>query len=314
MKIVVLDALAMGRDLDFTPLSNLGELTVHPATAPEEVLSHAQGAEVLVLNKVKLNSTNLPELNSLKLICLTATGYDNVDVSCCRERGIGVANVRGYSTDSVAQLTLACALSLYTHLPAYRTHVTSGAYSAGTSPNCLEPTYHEIAGKTWGIVGLGNVGLRVAHVAEALGCRVIAYTRTPKPDYPCVGLDELCASSDIISLHTPLTEQTCGLIGAREIALMRKGTLLINEARGAVVDEAAVAQAVLRGQISFASDVYSSEPFSPDHPFYAILGCENVCLTPHMAWGAYEARVRCLGEVAENIRAYAAGESRSRIV
>jgi glycerate dehydrogenase len=224
-----------------------------------------------------------------------------------------VANVAGYSSDSVAQVTVATVLYLYTHLRAYTAYVDSGEYSRGNCFNRLEPVYHEIAGKTWGIIGYGNIGKRVAHVAEALGCSVIAYTRTPRKEVACVGLEELCHTSDIITVHTPLTSETRGLIGERELALMPPGCVLVNEARGAVLDEAAVARSVLEGKIAFGCDVYAQEPFAPDHPYRAICALENVCLTPHMAWGASEARQRCLDEIVRNIAAFAAGERRNRV-
>jgi glycerate dehydrogenase len=180
--------------------------------------------------------------------------------------------------------------------------------------NRLIPVYHEIAGLTWGIVGYGNIGKQVAQVARALGCRVIAHSRTEKEGVECVDLDTLCAQADIISLHTPLSEQTRGLISQEKIAKMKPTALVINVARGAVWDEAAITQAIRSRRLGgIGCDVYSTEPFSKDHPFAALIGRDNVCLTPHMAWGAYEARVRCLSEICENIRAFFAGEIRNRV-
>ena len=180
--------------------------------------------------------------------------------------------------------------------------------------NRLEPVYHELAGKTWGIVGLGNIGRQVARVAQAMGCRVIAYTRTPREGFECVSLDTLCREADVISLHTPLTEATRHLIGREQLTMMKRGAVLINVARGAVTDEAGVAEAVLAEKILFGCDVYAREPFAPDHPYAQLLDREGVCLTPHMAWGSYEARQRCVCEIAENIAAFFAGQSRNRIV
>lgn len=314
MRIVVGDAATLGADLDLSPLSALGEVSVYAATAPGEMRARFDGADVAVINKLRINRETLGDAPTLKLVCLCATGYDNVDLAFCRAHGIAVCNVVGYSTDSVAQLTLAMALSLATNLHAFRAHVAGGAYTEGGVANCLTPVFHELRGKTFGIVGMGNIGAQVARVARALGCRVLGFSRTPKPEVENVTLDTLLRESDVVSLHLPLTEQTRGMIGADEIAKMKKGAILINVARGAVTDEAALAEAILSGHLGgLGVDVYSTEPFPPEHPFFAIRSLPNVCLTPHMAWGACEARERCLAEVVQNIRAFAAGERRSRV-
>lgn len=312
MKITVLDAATLGDDLSLAPLSELGEVTVYQKTAPDEVIQNLEDCEVTVINKIKLGRHNLEGNSTLKLICIAATGYDNVDVEYCRSHGIGVCNVVGYSSDSVAQLTVAMALSLATNLNPFRDHVFSGEYTKRGIHNCLTPVFHEVAGMTWGIVGLGNIGKAVAKVAEALGCKVIAYKRTPDPNYECVGIDELCKRADIISLHTPLNDGTRGLINAERIGMMKRSAMLINVARGAVVDEKAVTDAVISGRISgFATDVYSVEPLQSDSPFTALLGRDNVIFTPHMAWGSFEARTRCLSEICKNITAFFAGNPRN---
>lgn len=313
-KITVLDAATLGDDLDLSPLNTLGDVTVYRTSAPEEVTAHIGDADTVILNKVKLNASNLAGCPNLKQICIAATGYDNVDAAWCGQHGIAVCNVVGYSTLSVSQLTVSMALSLVMHLPVYNRCVADGSYTAGGVANRLSPTYHEIAGQTWGIVGYGHIGASVARVAEALGCNVLAYKRTPDPALNCVNLEELCRESDIVSIHLPLNANTRGLIDREHIAMMKPGTLLINMARGAVTDEQAVADAVISGHLGgIGVDVYSTEPFPQSHPFYAIRDLDNVCLTPHMAWGAYEARVRCLQEMMENIRAMDRGERRCRV-
>ncbi len=313
MKIVVLDAATLGDDLDLSPLNELGEVVVYNETAAADIAVHISDAEVVVCNKPKLTRENLSQAHKLRLIAETATGYDNIDVSYCREAGIGVANIAGYSTASVVQVTIATALELATHLAAYRAHVASGTYSRGKCFNYLKPVYHELTGKTWGIIGYGNIGRQVGCVAEALGCRVIAYTRTPCEDVKCVDLETLCRQSDIISIHVPLTDATRGMIHGETLSYMKRGVILINEARGAVVDEAAVAVAARNGDIYYGCDVYSSEPFPSGHPYQEIKALDNVCLTPHMAWGAFEARTRCLAEIVENIKAYKQGKRRNRV-
>ncbi len=314
MKIVALDAGTLGSDLDLSPLSAVGELTTYEASAPDAIALRALGADVLVINKVKINQNTLGASPTVRLICIAATGYDNIDLTYCRAHGICVANVAGYSTNSVAQVTIAMALSLYTHLPQFSDHVKSGAYSAGGAANCLTPFYREIAGKTWGIIGYGHIGQAVGRIAQALGCRLLVCKRTPVDGVMCVDVDTVCREADIISIHTPLNDATRGLINADRLAKMKKGAVLINAARGAVTDESAVAKAVLQGQLGgLGVDVYSAEPFPQGHPFDAIKDLPNVCLTPHMAWGAYEARVRCLDEIVQNIKAFTQGERRSRV-
>ncbi len=315
MKITFLDASTLGSDLDLSMFKRFGELIVYESTSEEEFCEHVGDSDVIVVNKLKVGRGNLPTCKDVKLVCITATGYDNIDTEYCREAGVAVCNVVGYSTQNVAQLTLAMALSLICKLNEYNRSVADGTYSSGKTANILTPVYHEIYGKTWGIVGYGNIGRQVARVADALGCRVIVYKRTPVSDRECVDIDTLCRESDIISVHTPLNDGTRGLISSERIAKMKPEAILINVARGAVVDERAVADAILYGKLGGAGiDVYSKEPFPKDHPYSKIAGRDNVFLTPHMAWGSYEARVRCLEEIALNIESYLKGSKRNRIV
>ncbi len=311
---VILDGATLGEGITFDALAARTSLTVYPLTAPDEVADRIRDAEVVIINKIRLNESNLADAASLRLICVAATGYDNIDVDYCRRRGIAVCNVLGYSTDSVAQLTVAMVLELMLHLPEMSGFVRSGAYTASGVANRLSPVFHELAGKTWGIVGAGNIGRKVARIAEAFGCRVIVNRRKTDPDYPTVDLDTLCREADIISVHTPLNDETRGLISRARIAAMKPGVILVNVARGAVADEAALADAVRDGHIGgLGVDVYSTEPMPADHPLYAVRALPNVCLTPHMAWGAVEARQRCINEMGENIRAFFAGEIRCRV-
>ena len=315
MKIVVLDASTLGADIDLSLYEKYGELTVYQSTADEEFADHVGDSDVIIINKLKVGRQNLPACPSVKLICITATGFDNIDTEYCKQKGIAVCNVVGYSTQNVAQLTVAMALSLICHLAEYNRSVSNGSYSRGGVANILTPVYHEIYGKTWGIVGYGNIGKQVGAVAKALGCRVIVNKRTEIAGEECVDIDTLCKESDIISVHTPLNEGTRGLISSERIAMMKNDAIFINVARGAVVDEEALANAVLEGRIGgIGVDVYSKEPFPSDHPYASIAGRDNVIFTPHMAWGSYEARVRCCEETALNIKAYISGEKRNRIV
>lgn len=315
MNIVILDKNAMGDDTPIEILSVLGNLTSYDSTSPSEVCARAADAEVIVLNKVKITREVINKSKKLKLICVFATGYDNIDIQAAKEKGIAVCNVPGYSTDSVTLYTVATVTALCSHLRSYNNYVKSGEYSASSSANRLVPVYHEISGKVWGIIGCGNIGKAVARVAEALGAKVIVNKRTPDEKFDCVDIDTLCRESDIITIHCPLNEQSIHLINKDKIALMKKSVIIVNEARGLVTNEADVADAIKEKRIAaFGSDVYSVEPFSSDHPFYEIKDFENVILTPHCAWGAYEARERCIRVIAENITSFIKGGEKNRIV
>ena len=315
MKIVFLDAATIGGDVDLSLYEKYGELKVYSTTTQEEFTDHVGDSDVIIINKLKVGRQNLPACKNVKLVCVTATGYDNIDTEYCKENGIAVCNVVGYSTQNVAQLTLAMVLSLYCHLTEYNRSVADGRYTRGGVANILTPVYHEIYGKTWGIVGYGNIGKQVGVVAKAMGCRVIVYKRTPIEGEECVDIDTLCRESDIISVHTPLNDGTRGLISRERIASMKDSAILVNVARGAVCDEEALADAILQNKLGGVGiDVYSKEPFGEDHPMSKIAGLDNVILTPHMAWGSYEARQRCCEEIALNIESYLKGERRNRIV
>lgn len=314
MKIVVLDKDSIGQDTPLDGLSLLGDVVVYDKTSEEQIEDRVKDADIIVINKVKITKKVLTAAKRLRLICIFATGYDNIDVAYARECGVGVCNVPGYSTDSVALFTLATVLSLFTNLREYSRYVSSGEYSASGIPNKLVPVYHEIRGKTWGIIGLGNIGRAVARVAEALGARIIANKRTPVNDYECVDIDTLCKESDIITIHCPLNGETRNLIDSHRIELMKRNVVIVNEARGAVVNETDIANAVKEGMIgAFGSDVYSTEPFGTDHPFYEIKDFCNVLFTPHAAWGSYESRVRCINIICENIRSFLSGEKTNRV-
>ena len=314
MKIVILDKIAMGEDTPFHLLDSLGEVVTYDTTLPHEVSDHINGAEVIVLNKVKITKSVIDNAKALKLICVFATGYDNIDVEAAKSAGVAVCNVPGYSTDSVAMFTVATVLSLAAHLREYTDYVRCGKYSESSSANKITPVFHELRGKTWGIVGCGNIGEAVLKVAEAFGARVIVNKRTPSDRYECVDIDTLCRESDIITLHCPLNDNTRELINRERISLMKNSVILVNEARGAVVNEKDVANAIKEGRISaFGCDVYSAEPFANTHPYYEIKDMDNVILTPHAAWGAYEARKRCMEIIRNNITSFANGETLNRV-
>lgn len=315
MKIVLLDTATWGEDIDLSPLLAVGDVTEYQSTAPDQVMDRIRDAEVVVLNKVNLKAYDLSLLPALRLICVSSTGYDTVDTAVCASLGIALYNVPDYCADSVSQLTLAMALSLTSHLTEYRACVHSGNYTEVGIANRLSPVFHELSSLTWGVVGGGSIGSRVAELASAFGAHVLLCRRKVDHRYEQVGIDELCRRADVISLHVPLTDETRGMISRERIATMKESAILINVARGAITDEAALAEAILARRLGgFGCDVYSKEPFGTNHPFSRLLGCDNVCLTPHMSWGSVEARARCIATIAKNIRAFETGDCTNRIV
>jgi len=314
MKITVLDKLSLGDDTPFEVLAEIGDVKFYSATSAENAVAHIGDSDVVILNKVKITDSILDECKNLKLICVFATGYDNIDILSARKHGVAVCNVPGYSTDSVTIFTVATVLSLVTHLREYNAYVRDGKYSESVLPNKITPVFHELSGKTWGIVGCGNIGKSVLKIAEAFGARVIVNKRNSSSEFECVDVDTLCKESDVITLHCPLNDDTRELINKDKINLMKDGVVLVNEARGAVLNERDVAEAVLSGKIgAFGCDVYSREPFPKDHPYYEIKDLDNVILTPHSAWGAYEARERCIKIILDNIKSFASGGTLNRV-
>ena len=314
MLIKILDKKTMGYDIPLDIFGEFGTLEEYDTTDKHEVIERCADADIIILNKVKITEEVIYKSNNLKLICVFATGYDNVDLNAARKRGIGVCNVPEYSTNSVALFTVATVLALCTRLREYSDFVTRGEYTKSGAPNYITPIFNEIAGKTWGIIGLGNIGKAVARVAEALGAKVIASKRTPDKNYTCVDIDDLCRESDIITVHTPLNDDTRGLIDEDKIKLMKKNVILVNEARGAVLNERDVADAIINKQIAyFGCDVYSTEPFDEKHPYNRIKDMSNVLLTPHSAWSSYEARVRCVNIIKDNIQSFIDGKFLNRV-
>ncbi|MBQ7326121.1 MAG: hydroxyacid dehydrogenase [Clostridia bacterium] len=314
MKIVILDRASIGFDTPISVLSRFGEVVCYDSSSPEEAMARSSDADVIIINKIKVTRELMEASDSLKLVCVFATGYDNIDIEAAREKGIAVCNVPGYSTYSVVLFTVSKVLALCSHMFEYSAFVKSGEYTALGVPNRLTPVYHELSGKTWGIIGYGNIGRSVGRVAEALGAKVIVNKRTPSDDATNVDIDTLCRESDIITVHCPLNDQSRALINEHRISLMKPEVILVNEARGAVLDEAAVAKAVKGQRIAaFGCDVYSTEPFGTDHPYSAIMHMPNVILTPHSAWGSYEARERCINIIADNIDSFISQKSLNRI-
>ena len=314
MRLAVLDVATLGADICLSEWKQFGKTIIFETSISNEILPKLQPCDIIVINKSKITEDVLKNLPNLKLICITATGFDNVDIEACRKHKVAVCNVKGYSTNSVAQVTVALALSLANHIPEYSRYVESGEYGKAGVQNCVTPVFNELSGKVWGIIGLGNIGKAVARVAKALGCRVLALKRTPDDEFECTDLDSILNTADIISLHLPLSDETYHLIGETELEKMNSSAILINVARGDIVDESAIVNAIKQNKIGgFATDVFSPEPLSKNSPLQQVLSYPNVLATPHMAWGAYESRMRCINEITKNIKAFLSGEKRNRV-
>ena len=304
MKIAFLDAATMG-NVSFEPFERLGDFVRYESSTPEEALERVRDIDVLLINKVLVNKELIDAAPQLKLICIAATGVNNIDVDYAASKGIPVRNAVGYSTDSVMQSTFMHILSLVGGAPYFDNSVKSGSYSRSgmfTDPNW---NWNELAGKTIGIIGMGNIGRKVASVAEAFGMKVCYFSTSGTghcKDYPCLPLDQLLAVSDIVSIHAPLNERTLNLIGEKELAMMKPTAFLVNVGRGAVVVEADLAKAVDEGVIAGAGiDVFVQEPIPEDHPYMTMKHPERMRLAPHVAWASVEARERLVGIMADNI-------------
>ena len=305
MKIVFLDAATMG-NVSFEPFEILGEFVSYQTSTPEEARERVKDAEVVMINKVLVNKELIDSAPSLKLICVAATGVNNIDVDYAASKGIPVRNVAGYSTDSVAQATFMHILSLAGGAPYFDSSVKSGSYSRSgmfTDPNW---NWMELAGKTIGIIGMGNIGKKVAKIAEAFGMNVCYYSTSGTAhckEYPCLSLEDLLRSSDVVSVHAPLNDRTLNLLGAEQFAMMKPTAYVVNAGRGAIIVEADLAAAVDSGIIAGAGiDVFVQEPIPEDHPYLKMKHPERMRLTPHVAWASVEARTRLVSMMADNVR------------
>ena len=318
MKIVVLERNSVGTDVPVDCYKDFGEVTCYRNTLAEDAPEKVKDADIIIANKCPMNEKTLDNAPNVKLICEFATGFDNVDLEYCRKRGIQVANVRDYCTAAVAQHTFSLALFLIEHLRHYDDYVKSGEYSAQDRFSNFDVPYADLEGKVWGIIGMGNIGRRVAKIAEAFGCKVIFHSVTGKStctEYEQVSMDELLAQSDVLSLHCPLSDLTRNLIDKEALAKMKQTAVLINVARGPVVNGQDLYEALTNGVIAAAGlDVLEEEPISVTHPLYQIKDSNKLIITPHMAWASIEARTRVVEEVYRNIDAFLKGESRNSVI
>lgn len=315
-KIVVLDAITLG-NVDFDKLKEFGEVILYDKTKVEDVEERIKDASIILTNKVVLNKDNLKDAEKLEIICETATGFNNIDVEYAKSKNIAVTNVAGYSTPTVAQHTFATLLHLYDKIGYYDEFVKSREYSKSGMFTNLDRPFNDIEGKTWGIIGLGNIGKKVAKIAEAFGAKVVYYSTSGKNnnlEYKRVELDELLSESDIISIHSPLNKNTEGLFNYDNLKKMKKTSVLINMGRGPIVVEEDLAKAIDENIISGAAlDVFSVEPMPENSPLLKIKNKEKIVMTPHIAWASIEARERLFNDLIENIKAFYKGERRNRV-
>jgi len=305
MKIVFLDASTL-EGTDLSPIAVCGELVCYPHSTPEEARARVRDCEVVITNKVVIDNALLDSAPKLRLVCEAATGVNNIDLKACEQRGIPVRNVAGYSTSSVVQHTFMHLLSLCGSAPWYDSFVKSGDYSRGPIFTNLSHPIEELDGMTIGIVGMGTIGQSVARVASAFGMKVQYYSTSGTnhcKDYPAVSLQELLATSDVISIHAPLNERTNGLIGAEQLALMKPTAYILNLGRGGIVDEKALADAISSETIAGAAlDVFTREPLPADNPLLHTAHPERLRFTPHTAWASSAARDRLVRSIAEHIK------------
>ncbi len=311
MKIVILDGYTMNPgDLDWKPITSLGDVTIYDRSTADEVVERAADASIVLTNKVEITREMITQLPALKYIGVMATGYNIVDLQAATDHGITVTNVRGYSTNAVAQHTFALLLALVNRVETHSNMVRAGRWASSIDFTFRETPLLEIADKTIGLIGLGDIGQKVADIAKAFGMRVIAYRKNPEkttdPNIEMVTMDELFRRSDVLSLHIPLSAETEHIVNSANLEKMKTTAYLINTARGALINEADLASALENHVIAGAAlDVLSAEPPSPDNP---LLNAKNCVITPHVAWSLQETRARLIDLISENIKAYQRNE------
>ena len=311
MKIVILDGERTNPgDLSWAPIAALGELTVWPYTAPEQMVGHIADSDIVILDKPPITRALLDQCPSVKMITLFATGYNQIDVVAAREKGIPVCNVPGYSSYAVSQLAAALLLEICTQVGRHSEAVRAGKWKDASFFCEIAPGLTEIAGKTVGVIGYGGIGQAFGRIMKAMGAKLLVYSRHRHPELEdeltrWASLEEIYAESDVISLHCPLNDDSRGMIDAAALAKMKDGVILINTARGALIDEQAVAEALRAGKLrALGQDVFAVEPISPDNPLRT---APNAYLTPHMGWAPRETRARLVELVAGNVRAFLEG-------
>lgn len=308
MKIVMLERKNVGTDFPMPDFEKFGELTVYDYSTPDVVAARVKDADIVIMNKMPMNEETLRDAANLKLICVTATGMDIIDMDYCKKRGIAVRNVSGYSTENVVQHTFALLFYLFEKLSFYDGYVKGGDYISCPTFTYFDHIFYELSGKVWGIVGLGTIGHRVAEVAKAFGCEVIYYSTSGierEEPYERVSFDELLKRSDVVSVHAPLNDRTRGIFDKEAFAKMKPSAFFINVGRGPIVAEKDLADALTAGEIAGAGlDVLSKEPMLKENPLFPLKDSEKLIITPHIAWASKEARVRLMEGVYRNVEEF----------
>jgi len=307
MNIVLLDTQTLGDDLDISSLDHFGTVTLYSTTSSEETLQRIKKADIVITNKVVITADMMKQAPKLKLICIAATGMNNVDLIAAKAQGITVKNVAGYSTQSVVQHTFSMALYLIEKMRYYDQVVKSGTWTASKLFTDVSKPFYEIAGKRWGIIGLGSIGRSVAKIADAFGAEVCFFSTSGKnntTDYLQLELNKLLKSCDIISIHAPLNAQTDNLLNASNLGLLKKGAVLLNLGRGGIINEDALAKELDKREIYAGLDVLSPEPVALNNPLMQIKNQEQLLITPHIAWTSIEARKKLLDGIVKNIEEF----------
>ncbi|MDF1616539.1 D-2-hydroxyacid dehydrogenase [Petrocella sp. FN5] len=317
MKIVLLDQKSLGEKLDFKKLESIGSVTYYNYTNQEQIIERCAEAEVVITNKGYFDEKTIGSLKHLKLICMTGTGYDKIDIQAAKSNKVGVCNVLDYCSNSVAQHTLALVLQLVNHMSYYERYVKSGKYIDDDAFTHYEVQINEIAQMTWGIVGMGSIGSKVAKIAESMGAKVIYYSTSGKNQqdiYKRVSFEDLLSRSQIITIHAPLNEQTKNLFSKAAFSKMKNTPILVNVGRGAIVNEEALVEALSHNRIAgVALDVLNNEPMSKNSKLIPILDDARLVITPHVAWASLTARQKVVDEVARNIIEYVKGNKYQRV-
>lgn len=306
MNIVFLDRKSLGDDLDLSEFKRLGNVTEYNFTEPDQMEERVRDADILIVNKTQINEATVGGASHLKAVCVTATGVNNIDIPYLESHGIHWHNVAGYSTESVAQHTIAIALYMYEHLAYYDRYTSSGQYAEDELFTHFAMTFHELYGKQWGIAGLGAIGHRVAQIAASFGCRVVYYSTSGvdrAEPYPRLDWEEFLATSDLISIHSPLNKTTEGLFDSQAFEHMKNDAILVNVARGAIINEKDLAYALDNGEIKAAAlDTLTVEPMSKSSPFLRMKHKDRLLITPHIGWASTEARQRLMRIVLSQVK------------
>ncbi len=306
MKIVFLDADTIGSDISLSPIANLGEFTTYPFTKPDEVFDRIKDADVIITNKVIIGKEQVDAAPKLKLICVAATGTNNVDIPYANSKGIPVKNAIGYSTESVVQITFAMVLTMVCKMSYFDNAVKSGNYSKGPSFTDVSKCFFELKGKKYGVIGLGNIGNKVARIAQAFGMEVVYYSTSGTAhsnEFKNVSLEELMQTCDVISVHAPLNERTNNLITYNYLKLMKPTAYIFNLGRGGIINEADIVEALNENLLAGAGiDVFCKEPLPLDSPYLKVNNPDKILLTPHIGWASKEARACLIDKIAENIK------------